>query len=260
MLEVVFNVFVIRSYSHAFLLFIWSFSLLLLLRIALLLEVLLFFSLRLRFFFLFTLGYFRPLLVSKLLPLRHFPIVFPLAVLFVGHVWRLRLFNRLLFNNGLLSLVMSAAIERPLILPLLLDLTFFVSSWLQVVTLSLRVVFIVVALFHMGLSVVSMVMPLVRLPLGVRIRVFIRLLVFLVRMQLIVAAPITLSLAIAAGEFNFRLVGHNRLVMICNRRPTVIIMLGLVNQRCVVVVLLVPVIMVARTDIVVAVRNLMIDG
>lgn len=259
MLEVVFNVFIIRSYSHAFLLFIWSFSLLLLLRVALLLEVLLFFSLLLRFFFLFTLGYFRPLLVSQLLPLRHFPIVFPLAVLLVGHVGRLRLFNRLLLSR-LPSLVMSAALERTLILPVLLELTFFVSSWLQVVTLSLRVIFIVVALFHMGLSVVSMVVPLVRLPLGVRIRVFIRLLVFLVRMQLIVAAPITLSLAIAAGEFNFRLVGHNRLVMICNRRPAIIKMLSLVNQRCVIVVLLVPVIMVTRIDVVVAVRHVMIDG
>ena len=260
MLEVVFNVFVIRSYSHTFHFFILSFSFLLLLRVALPLKGLFFFSLLLRiFFFLFTLGYSRPLLVSQLLPLRHSSIVFPLTVLLVGHVGRLRLFNRLLLSR-LLSLVMSAAIECPLILPVLLKLTLFVRSRLQVVTLSLCVIFIVVALFHMGLSMVSVVVPLVRLPLGVRIRVFIRLLVFLVRMQLIVAAPITLSLAIAVGEFNFRLVCHDRLVMIRNRRPAVIIMLCLVNQRCVIVVLLVTVIMIMRIDVIAAVRHVMIDG
>ena len=187
-----------------------------------------FFSLLLRFFlFWFTLG-FRPLLVSQLLPLGHFPIMFPLAVLLVGHVGRLRLFRLLLLSRLLLFLVLSAAIERTLILPVLVELTFFVSSWLQVVTLSLRIVFVVVALFHLGRSMVSMV-PLIRLPLSVRICVFIRLLVFLVRMQFIVAAPITLSLAIAVGEFNFRLMSHDRLSMIRNSRSAVIVMLGLVN-------------------------------
>ena len=154
--------------------------------------------------------------------------MFPLAVLLVGHVGRLRLFRLLLLSRLLLFLVLSAAIERTLILPVLVELTFFVSSWLQVVTLSLRIVFVVVALFHLGRSMVSMV-PLIRLPLSVRICVFIRLLVFLVRMQFIVAAPITLSLAIAVGEFNFRLMSHDRLVMIRNSRSAVIVMLGLVN-------------------------------
>ena len=121
--------------------------------------------------------------------------------------------------------------------------------------LSLSINF-VVDIFRRGWFVVVLmgptvlVVPLIGLPLRVGVRIF------LVRVQLIIIAPVTLSLAIAAGEFNFRLVSDDRLVMV------VMMMLGLVvvNQRCIIVVLrLIPVIIVMlRSSNLV--RHVLIDG
>ena len=121
--------------------------------------------------------------------------------------------------------------------------------------LSLSINF-VVDIFRRGRFVVVLmgptvlVVPLIGLPLRVGVRLF------LVRVQLIIIAPVTLSLAIATGEFNFRLVSDDWLVMI------VMMMLGLVvvNQRCIIVVLrLIPVIIVMlRSSNLV--RHALIDG
>ena len=145
----------------------------------------------------------------------------PRAVLLVGHVGdfsRFRLIDRIvnlaaisLLFFGRRRLAVMAAIDCTLVLPVVLKMALLACFW--VIMVSLVIIIIIVALTMMRIVIVmfsrheldmmllmfTLLVPLVGLPLSVRIRLLVVIVLFLVSMKFLIAAPSKLSFSMAVG-------------------------------------------------------------
>ena len=146
----------------------------------------------------------------------------PRAVLLVGHVGdfsRFRLIDRIvnlaaisLLFFGRRRLAVMAAIDCTLVLPVVLKMALLACFWVIMVSLVL-IIIIIVALTIMRIVIVmfsrheldmmllmfTLLVPLVGLPLSVRIRLLVVIVLFLVSMKFLIAAPSKLSFSMAVG-------------------------------------------------------------
>ena len=146
----------------------------------------------------------------------------PRAVLLVGHVGdfsRFRLIDRIvnlaaisLLFFGRRRLAVMAAIDCTLVLPVVLKMALLACFWVIMVSLVI-IIIIIVALTMMRIVIVmfsrheldmmllmfTLLVPLVGLPLSVRIRLLVVIVLFLVSMKFLIAAPSKLSFSMAVG-------------------------------------------------------------
>ena len=147
----------------------------------------------------------------------------PRAVLLVGHVGdfsRFRLIDRIvnlaaisLLFFGRRRLAVMAAIDCTLVLPVVLKMALLACFWVIMVSLVIIIIIIIVALTMMRIVIVvfsrheldmmllmfTLLVPLVGLPLSVRIRLLVVIVLFLVSMKFLIAAPSKLSFSMAVG-------------------------------------------------------------
>ena len=146
----------------------------------------------------------------------------PRAVLLVGHVGdfsRFRLIDRIvnlaaisLLFFGRRRLAVMAAIDCTLVLPVVLKMALLACFWVIMVSLVI-IIIIIVALTMMRIVIVmfsrheldmmllmfTLLVPLVGLPLSVRIRLLVVIVLFLVSMKFLITAPSKLSFSMAVG-------------------------------------------------------------
>ena len=146
----------------------------------------------------------------------------PRAVLLVGHVGdfsRFRLIDRIvnlaaisLLFFGRRRLAVMSAIDCTLVLPVVLKMALLACFWVIMVSLVI-IIIIIVALTIMRIVIVmfsrheldmmllmfTLLVPLVGLPLSVRIRLLVVIVLFLVSMKFLIAAPSKLSFSMAVG-------------------------------------------------------------